>query len=280
MSEIINHKDPSEKKPEGLLEGKYNRKEFLKIAGLGALLGAGGPGAVNLFANMAATSQESETTGVQKRWGLVIDTTKCKEGCTKCSDVCHSAHNVPDYKDPKIEIKWIWKEHAKNLFPDLDYALNPSPQADQEMVALCNHCKNPPCVRVCPTQATFKRAEDGIVMMDYHRCIGCRFCMAGCPYGSRSFNFKDPRPALDKVDPAYPTRTTGVVEKCNFCAEILGTQEEGKQTTRCAGACPEGAILFGDLNDPESNVRQALKKDTALRRKAELGTEPSVFYIV
>ncbi len=84
----------------------------------------------------------------------------------------------------------------------------------------CNHCENPPCVRVCPTKATFQRA-DGIVMMDYHRCIGCRLCMAACPYGARSMNYRDPRPFIAKINPDFPTRTKGVVEKCNFCEERL-----------------------------------------------------------
>ena len=86
---------------------------------------------------------------------------------------------------------------------------------------LCNHCENPPCCRACPTKATFKRESDGIVLMDFHRCIGCRFCMAACPFGARSFNFRDPRPFVKDTNPEFPTRMKGVVEKCNFCAERL-----------------------------------------------------------
>jgi Fe-S-cluster-containing dehydrogenase component len=92
-------------------------------------------------------------------------------------------------------------------------------------LVLCNHCENPPCVRACPTQATFKRESDGIVLMDFHRCIGCRFCMAACPYGSRSFNFRDPRPFIEEHQQSIPTRMKGVVEKCNFCAERLAVGE-------------------------------------------------------
>ena len=88
------------------------------------------------------------------------------------------------------------------------------------VLLLCNQCDDPPCVRYCPTRATWKR-EDGIVMMDFHRCIGCRYCMAGCPYGSRSFNWRDPRPFIKKINLEFPTRTRGVVEKCNFCVERL-----------------------------------------------------------
>jgi len=112
-------------------------------------------------------------------------------------------------------------------------------------------------------------------MMDFHRCIGCRYCMAGCPYGSRSFNFKDPRPFIEKVDLDYPTRTKGVVEKCEFCAERLA---EGKMPS-----CVEvsaGAIAFGDLADPESNVRKLLAERFSIRRSPYLGTKPCVYYLV
>ncbi|MFP4237312.1 MAG: sulfate reduction electron transfer complex DsrMKJOP subunit DsrO, partial [Desulfonatronovibrio sp.] len=137
-----------------------------------------------------------------------------------------------------------------------------------------NHCDNPPCVKVCPTKATFKR-DDGIVLMDFHRCIGCRFCMAGCPYGSRSFNFYDPRNFLEETDPEYPTRTKGVVEKCEFCAHRL---EKG-QMPACVEVS-EGTILFGDLDDPSSDVSKALKKRYSLVRKPKLGTGPNVYYLI
>src|SRR4030043_1550809 len=147
---------------------------------------------------------------------------------------------------------------------------------EKPMLVLCNHCDNPPCVRVCPTQATFKRAEDGIVMMDYHRCIGCRFCIAGCPYGARSMNYRDPRPFIKKLNPEFPTRTKGVVEKCNFCEERLG---KGMMPA-CVEACPEKALVFGDLEDPRSEVRQLLSSRFAIRRKSELGTGPQIYYLV
>jgi molybdopterin-containing oxidoreductase family iron-sulfur binding subunit len=142
---------------------------------------------------------------------------------------------------------------------------------------LCNHCQNPACVRVCPTKATYKRPEDGIVMMDMHRCIGCRFCMAACPYGSRSFNYGDPRRYLKTIpNPAYPTRTRGVVEKCTFCAERLAVG----QPPACVEAAKDGALIFGDLADPNSAVRQILNSKFTIRRQPGLGTGPSVYYIV
>ena len=142
------------------------------------------------------------------------------------------------------------------------------------VLALCNHCEKPPCVPVCPVKATFKRA-DGIVMMDYHRCIGCRYCVAACPYGARSFNWEDPRPYIRKIDPGYPTRTRGVVEKCNFCEERL---VKGLMPA-CVEACSKG-LAFGDLNDSGSAVRRLLSSRHAMRRKAYLGTKPDVFYLI
>jgi molybdopterin-containing oxidoreductase family iron-sulfur binding subunit len=129
---------------------------------------------------------------------------------------------------------------------------------------------------VCPTRATWKR-DDGIVMMDYHRCIGCRYCMGACPYGSRSFNWDDPRRHMGGVlSSDYPTRTKGVVEKCTFCEERLAK----RQRPLCVEACPEGALVFGDLADSTSQVRELLRARHSIRRKPELGTQPAVYYVV
>ncbi len=140
---------------------------------------------------------------------------------------------------------------------------------------MCNHCEKPACVRVCPTGATWKR-EDGIVMMDWHRCIGCKYCMVACPYGARSFNFSDPVAYVKQVNPEFPTRSKGVVEKCNFCAERLAA---GKQPV-CVEACADKSMIFGNLADPQSEIRQVLGSRFSIRRKPELGTQPNVFYIV
>jgi len=113
-------------------------------------------------------------------------------------------------------------------------------------------------------------------MMDMHRCIGCRYCIAACPYGSRSFNWRDPRPFIKNLNKEYPTRTRGVVEKCNFCAERLA---KGLHPA-CVDACEEKALVFGDLEDPESEVRALLRENYAIRRKPALGTNPEVYYIV
>jgi len=209
-----------------------------------------------------------------KRWGMAIDTKKLTpEIMEKCIAACNRAHNIPHIPNKK-EIKWVWMETFHHLFPGQMYDKHYSSFSEDKSLALCNHCEHPPCVRVCPTQATFKR-DDGIVMMDFHRCIGCRYCMAACPFGSRSFNFYDPRKFLKTENPEFPTRTKGVVEKCLFCYERL---DEGK-LPYCVEVA-EGAIYFGDLNDPNSEIRKVLAKRFALTRKPELGTVPCVYYLI
>jgi len=209
------------------------------------------------------------------RWGVAIDFSKCRKGCNACTEACRLAHNVPRIPDPNQEIKWIWEEPYEKVFPSQPAEFGCQDLAGSRLLVLCNHCADPPCTRVCPTQATWKR-DDGIVMMDYHRCIGCRYCMAASPYGSRSFNWVDPRPYIETVNPQFPTRTKGVVEKCNFCAERL---DDGLLPA-CVEACPEKALIFGDLHDENSTVRQALRSRYGVQRQPELGAGPSVFYLV
>jgi molybdopterin-containing oxidoreductase family iron-sulfur binding subunit len=202
-----------------------------------------------------------------------VDLGRCREraGCEACRAACHAAHNVPEIADPAHEVKWIWKEPFERVFPGtprLDASLR-----DLPVPVLCNHCDDPPCVRVCPTGATFSR-EDGAVTVDEHRCIGCRYCMAACPYGARSFNFQDPKPLLAEVRPDYPTRVRGVVEKCTLCAERL----DAGRPPACVEACPAGALRFGDVADPP--VSGVVSSPLTLRRRPELGTSPHVFYVL
>lgn len=257
-----------------------NRRSFLKVSGICAL-GLGALPVADALAKAALPNflaNPKELVG--KKWAMVVDMKKCWEksekGCQDCINACHVFHNVPDIGTVKEEVKWIWQEHYENTFPGQTNEFNVENIKEKPFMNLCNHCTNPPCVRVCPTKATFKRA-DGIVMMDYHRCIGCRFCMAGCPYGSRSFNFRDPRPYIKtELNPTFPTRERGVVEKCNFCAERLA---EGLMPS-CVEACKNGALAFGDLEDPKSTVRKLLASHYTIVRKPELGTGPNVYYII
>ncbi len=248
------------------------RRALLKLAGLTVVGLAGGA-----FARTVEASSKHAVKPGTKRLAMVIDPRKCleKDGCTDCIGACHAVHNVPPIDDPRHEVKWIWKEKFSGAFPDQEAEYVDEALTSKPVLVFCNHCDNPPCVRVCPTQATWRR-DDGIVMMDWHRCIGCRYCVAGCPYGSRSFNWVDPRPFLKSPTPDFPTRTKGVVEKCTFCDERVA---KGQQPA-CVEACKEKALVFGDLNDPDSAVRQTLRARFALRRKAGLGTRPAIHYLV
>ena len=246
-----------------------DRRKFLKLAGIASVSGFG-------IKNVAKGSETESKDG--KRLGLVFDMRKCREqgDCTKCTQACHKVHNVPKIDNELHEIKWIWKEEYSHAFPTQNHEFISDKVKNSPSLVLCNHCENPPCVNVCPTQATFKRETDGVVMMDFHRCIGCRYCMAGCPYGARSFNWKEPRPYIEDVNLEFPTRTKGVVEKCNLCAERIA---KGK-VPACVEACEAKAITFGDLNDPNSEVRKLLGENDTIRRKPHLHTLPNVYYIM
>ncbi len=270
-----------------------DRREFLvKAAGLSTIIGLGGTSAFQLLkpgeleaSETAAKAQghgegDSATTkplGI--RYGMVIDMSK-NEDWQACIDACHREHNVPKVGNPKEEIKWIWTETYEHTFPTQNPEFVREEFEKIPFLVLCNHCDQPACVRVCPTKATYKQA-DGIVNMDMHRCIGCRFCMAGCPFGARSFNWREPRTYFKgkegEMNPKYPTRERGVVEKCNFCAERAPFKEK---LPACVEKCKNGGIVFGDLNDTNSEIRRILRTKSTIRRAPEAGTFPSVFYVV
>jgi molybdopterin-containing oxidoreductase family iron-sulfur binding subunit len=273
-----------------------DRRKFCRIAGLSVLGLAGGSKLVSRAQDTEAeTALEvvnealADESAVRdpilgERWAMVVDLQACRkeEGCRDCILACHREHNVPTIKDPltdevnkEEEVKWIWKEPYAEAFPGQTHEFLAHDLAHEEVLVFCNHCDNPPCTRVCPTRATWKR-DDGIVMMDWHRCIGCRYCVAACPYGSRSFNWRNPRPFIENADPAFPTRTRGVVEKCTFCDERLS---KGLMPA-CVEACETGCLKFGDLDDPDSEVRAILHERHAIRRKPGLGTRPQVYYLV
>lgn len=256
-----------------------NRRQFLKIAGI-SVLGLSAIPAVDLLWRDELEALEvlpSPKALTAKRWAMVINMRKMdEETAERCIDACRRAHNVPDIGDPKREIKWIWTESFEHAFPNQKYEYIEEGLKHKPFLLFCNHCDNPPCVRVCPTKATFKR-EDGIVMMDMHRCIGCRFCMAACPYGSRSFNWQDPRPFIKETEMnrEFPTRERGVVEKCTFCTERLA-----KGLMPACVEASDGALIFGDVENPDSDVRKILRSHYTIRRKPGLGTGPAIYYII
>ena len=262
-----------------------SRRRILQLLGVSALALTTRP-VFNAFAKeeqaaegTQAAFKEGEKKLRARQWAMVIDTHKFESEADlkPLIKACHTIHNVPQMQEKRHEIKWIWGTHYHNAFPGKAGRFLAEEVEDRPFLVLCNHCENPPCVRACPTKATFKRESDGIVMMDFHRCIGCRFCMAACPFGARSFNFRDPRPFISEanLNREFPTRMKGVVEKCNYCAERLAVG----QMPACVEASG-GALVFGNLYDPESEVRKLIKTNYTIRRKQELGTEPSVYYIV
>ncbi len=204
-----------------------------------------------------------------KKFVMVIDLSRCKHAL-KCQDACQRYHHLSGMN---VWLK-IFKMHdGENTAP---YWM-PKP---------CLHCDKPPCVKVCPVSATYKR-DDGIVLVDNDRCIGCRFCMAACPYSTRSFNWEKPELLAETAGAAYSPelgfpQKKGTVEKCDFCPDML---RQGK-LPHCVTACPNGVFYMGDLNeDSVSNgaetVRfsQLIKDKGGYRLNEILGTEPSVYYL-
>lgn len=217
---------------------------------------------------------------------MVIDLGKCL-GCHTCSVVCKQ-HNAPAPKNWWNRVYTpgdAFHEAATAKYGEMRLSFLPVP---------CMHCDNAPCVKVCPVGATFMN-ERGAVLIDYERCIGCRYCMAACPYGVRQFNWRDPKKLHQKMDyaPGYtfgypedyrdrygrlvytPFRPKGVVEKCSFCVQYV----EQNELPACVRSCPGKARYFGDLDDPESDVAKLLAKHQAFRLLEELETRPKVFYL-
>ena len=247
-----------EKKP-------VQRREFLKVLAFGSAVVGG--------MRLARLTSASET-GVASpyKWVMVIDQAKCT-GCGHCTLACR-AHN-----DVSPDISW-------NRVLDAG-------EVDDQPVFLprpCMHCENAPCVDACMVGASTHR-PDGIVMMDYDKCIGCRYCEVACPYGARAFNwveFSGPNPAVPEWgQPEVPRRPRGVVEKCSFCYQridrglTLGLKPgvDADATPACVVACPMGARMFGDLNDPDSEVSRVLKKYSYFQLREDLGTSPRVYYL-
>lgn len=256
---------------------EMNRRKFLKlgtaaVAGLGVAAVSSSP-AVAAAVNGSYKNAEGKQNDVT--WGMVIDMNKMdNETLNKCIEACHKFHNVPNIDTKKDEVKWIWGETFEHLFLDETHEKMGAKFKDKNFMTICNHCAEPVCVRVCPVKATFMNAQ-GVVGMDMHRCLGCRNCMAACPYGARSFNYKAPRDYIEEINPSYPTRMKGVVEKCNFCSERLAVGE----LPLCVEIAGD-AITFGNIADPNSSVSKKLAANFTLQRRSNLGTKPKVYYIV
>jgi Fe-S-cluster-containing dehydrogenase component len=256
-----------------------NRRKFLGMLGGATALGIIGRQTFKAVAQSDIIKSAAANQG-KKRWAMVIDLKKLHQGdyYERCIAACNKAHNIPAISNTKHEIKWIWQEPFHSAFVEQENTYIPEQIKNMPVLMMCNHCDKPPCTNVCPTQATWKR-EDGIVMMDWHRCIGCRYCIAACPYGSRSFNYEEPKPKIANLVQSFPARTRGVVEKCTFCAE-LNVNGEYTKLPVCVEECENGALTFGDLNNKNSEVYKLLTTKFSMRRKPELGTNPEVYYLV
>lgn len=248
-----------------MTEKKVNRRDFLKIAAVGAATVAG----------TRAVSKAEASSGGEKgphQWAMVIDQSKC-EGCGYCDMACRARNDIaPDISWNEIVPQGMLGEHQVFLCRP------------------CMQCEKAPCVEVCMVGASYYRS-DGIVMMDYDKCIGCRYCEVACPYQARSFNWKTfdgPNPAVPEWgQPEVERRPRGVVEKCSFCYQridrglSLGLKPgvDAEATPSCVMACPTGARIFGDLNDPESEVSKIIQSQHTIRLRDELGTGARVYYL-
>jgi molybdopterin-containing oxidoreductase family iron-sulfur binding subunit len=206
-----------------------------------------------------------------KRLGMAIDIQRCI-GCHSCAVACKAENNLPD------AIWWNRTTTDGGEAQDSPAGIYPNVWRQYVTIA-CQHCENPACTRVCPVGATYKREEDGVVFQDYDKCIGCRMCMAACPYaGVRSFNWEEPKYSMDFAvgDKEVPLHQKHVVEKCTLCAHRLARSEE----PACINACPARARYFGDLNDPESEVSHLVVSRQHKQLLPERGTNPSVYYLV
>jgi tetrathionate reductase subunit B len=237
------------------------RRDVLRglAAGIGLTLASG----VTLYAFggpvEARASGDPVTSEV--RWGMLIDVNKCADGCTKCVTACSKENGWSDTGHPLTDAQWIRKVKVTD----------PKTKASRSLPMMCQHCTEPPCVDVCPTGASFKRA-DGIVLVDKHICIGCRYCMLACPYNARSF-IHEP---LEDQKPHAP-RGKGTVESCTLCVHRI---DEGRDPA-CVEACPAvvgGAMLFGYLIDPASEISKRISKYATRQIRGDLGTDPGVRY--
>lgn len=274
---------------------KLNRRNFIKS------IGAAG---VYIAFNKVVSQYQKvggpflrKNVGVQykppvhgARFGMMIDVGACI-GCRRCQHACRLENNVPDAPS---NMHWIDLYEMTNDTPVtavesipptnavIDY--EDSPKKDHWYLSFnCFHCDNPPCTRVCPTGATYKD-EDGLVLINYDICIGCRYCMAACPYNARRFNWWEPQHPASRTSPVdgsvvtlneeVPLRVRGVTEKCTFCVHRV---RDGKNP-KCVEVCPVNARHFGDFNDPDSEVSKLLKTERTIRIRENLGSQPKLYY--
>lgn len=211
--------------------------------------------------NPAAARELDAAASSSVRWGMLIDLNRCDSGCNECVSACTKENGLTGHDRPETDAQWIRKVDVRD----------PGTGHSQSLPVMCQHCADPPCVDVCPTGASFKRA-DGIVLVDKHTCIGCRYCMSACPYKARSFVHE----VLEDQKPHAP-RGKGTVESCTMCVHRI---DDDRQPA-CVEACSDtggGAMLFGDLNDPDSEIAKRVAKYASQQIRADLGLDPGIRY--
>lgn len=288
---------PGGQPPRPMTNKPMSRRAFLMLAAGGAIamvltraLGRFVPGSAAEDGGSSETDGAGEQSGQGRRvqMGMVIDLERCT-GCLACVDACHRENNLGP------EQHWIYvlayQEKGQDLMNVQDRGHHPM----NFLVLPCQHCSDPPCVKVCPTLARHKREKDGLVLTDYDVCIGSRYCQVACPYGVNYFQWGEPQPQPERMrahGEDYRGRWVshnpprGVMGKCTFCPQRQDS-EARRGTTACQQACPHEAIFFGDMNDPDSAPRRYLEKKrqekggrlSTFRLLEEAGTEPNIIYI-
>ena len=236
------------------------RREFLgRASALAGLVVSFAPG-MRLI-DLAAAKPDGEAASAEVRWGMLVDATRCVSGCEACVNACATEHGIEMTDRPEIDAQWIRKV-------DL---IDEDSGREISLPVMCQHCEDAPCVAVCPTGASFRR-EDGIVLVNKHTCIGCRYCMMACPYMARSFihiNLVGQR--------THSPRGKGTVESCTFCVHRVDRDREPACVEACTAAGHQ-ALLFGDLSDNEGELAQRLGEVQSQQLRSDLGTNPGVHY--
>lgn len=236
-------------------------------------------------ANVSVENKSRNGNG--RRWAMVIDLDRCT-GCQACVVACNAENNIPVVTEAEAAkgrwMNWIHIErYWEGEYPNVKARFMP---------VLCQQCSEAPCEPVCPVYATYHTVE-GLNAQVYNRCIGTRFCGSACPYKVRTYNWFDPvfpEPLTEQLNPHVTVRSRGIMEKCTFCVQRIRQVEElakaeqrpvadGEVQPACAQTCPPGAIIFGDMNDPESRVSQLTRSSRSFRLLQELGTDPAVIYL-
>jgi len=234
---------------------RRNLLGWAAAAAAGALLSPG----LRLVELAQARSPE-EAASALRRWGLLIDVAKCS-GCGSCVSACHEENGVRGHGRPATDAQWIRTVNLKDRHTGFV----------QSAPLLCQHCEHPPCVDVCPTGASFRR-DDGVVLVDKHICIGCRYCVMACPFGARSFVHE----VTTGQKPDVP-RGKGTVEACTLCVHRIDRDE----TPACVEACAKDggkALVFGDLRDPASEIHRRLASEPSAQLRPDLALDTGVRY--